>query len=57
MDREGVPLAIRTKRLGHSDAAVTLNCYTEAVSADEQRMVAKLGQVLAPSVLAPTGPM
>lgn len=48
MDREGVPLAVRTKRLGHSDATVTLNYYTEPITEDERRMVEKLGCVLAP---------
>jgi integrase len=48
MDRERVPLAVRTKRLGHSDATVTLDYYTEAVTDDEIRMVEKLGAVLAP---------
>jgi hypothetical protein len=32
MDREGVPLAVRTKRLGHADATVTLNYYTDPVT-------------------------
>lgn len=52
MDREGVPLAVRTKRLGHSDAAVTLRYYTEPVTEDERRMTEKLGKIL-----APIGPM
>lgn len=49
MDRERVPLAVRTKRLGHSDASVTLDYYTEAISDDERQMVNKLGGVLAPN--------
>jgi len=48
MDSEAVPLAVRIKRLGHADAGVTLNCYTEPITEDERRMVEKLGGVLAP---------
>lgn len=46
MDHENVPTAIRTKRLGHSDATVTLNYYTEAITADEDAMVDRLGEAL-----------
>lgn len=48
MDRRGVPLAVRTRRLGHSDARLTLDTYTHAVSEDERRFVAELGRILDP---------
>jgi integrase len=52
MDRQGVPLAIRSRRLGHSNIQVTLNTYTHAISEDERRFVSGLGRILAP--LAPS---
>jgi integrase len=52
MDRQGVPLAVRSRRLGHSDVRLTLNTYTHAISEDERRFVSELGRILAP--LAPS---
>jgi integrase len=49
MDSEAVPLAVRQKRLGHADAATTLNYYTEPITADEKRLVDKLGLMLSPN--------
>jgi len=49
MDRRGVPLAVRTRRLGHSDARLTLDTYTHAVSEDERHFVEELGRILDPN--------
>ena len=48
MDSEAVPLAVRQKRLGHADASTTLNYYTEPITADEKKLVDKLGAMLSP---------
>ncbi len=49
MDRQNVPLAVRQERLGHSDPRLTLDTYTHAVSEDERRFAAHLGQILHPN--------
>jgi integrase len=38
--REGVPVHIVSKRLGHKDASVTLNVYADAIPEDDDRAVA-----------------
>lgn len=35
--REGVPVHIVAKRLGHKDASVTLNVYADAIPDDDTR--------------------
>ena len=47
MDRRAVPLAVRQRRIGHSDIRVTLGSYTHPISADERLFVAQLGQKMA----------
>jgi integrase len=37
--REGVPVHIVAKRLGHKDASVTLDVYADAIPADDDRAV------------------
>jgi len=49
MDRRGVPLAVRTRRLGHSDVRLTLGTYTHAISEDERKFVSELGKILDPN--------
>lgn len=48
MDQWGTPLATRQKRLGHSDATVTLNFYTEALDAADLEVADRFGQLLRP---------
>jgi integrase len=43
----GVPIATISGRLGHRDIATTLNLYTHALPATDQRAAAYLGTVLA----------
>lgn len=49
MDRRGVPLAVRTRRLGHSDVRMTLGTYTHAISEDERKFIGELGRILDPN--------
>ena len=44
----GVPIATISSRLGHRDTATTLNIYTHALPATDQRAAAYLGSLLAP---------
>lgn len=37
--REGVPVHVVAKRLGHKDPSVTLNVYADAISEDDGRAV------------------
>ena len=37
--REGVPVHIVSKRLGHKDPSVTLNVYADAIPKDDDRAV------------------
>ena len=46
MDEWGTPLKTRQKRLGHSDAAVTLEHYTHALDADDLRVADLFGALL-----------
>jgi integrase len=48
MDRLNVPVKVRQDRLGHSDPKMTLNVYTHLASADDQKLAAQLGPLLAP---------
>lgn len=50
----GVPIATISTRLGHSDLSTTLNLYTHAVPATDQRAAAYLGNLLAGN-LSPAG--
>jgi len=43
----GVPIAMISTRLGHRDLSTTLNLYTHAVPATDQRAAAYLGSLLA----------
>jgi integrase len=45
MDRLNVPMKIRQDRLGHIDARTTMG-YTHAVSDDEKRAAAQMGEIL-----------
>jgi integrase len=42
----GVPIATISKRLGHRDVSTTLNIYTHALPATDQRAAAYLGELL-----------
>ncbi len=46
VDRLGTPIKVRQQRLGHSDPRLTLGTYTHAVSEDDQRVAAQLGELL-----------
>ncbi len=48
MDRRGLPMANRMRRMGHSDAATTLR-YTHAISEDERKFISELGRLLDPN--------
>ena len=45
MDGEGVPMATRQNRLGHSDARTTMK-YTHVVSEDGRKIAARFGELL-----------
>ena len=49
MDRLGVPLRVRQRRLGHSDPTLTLSVYTDIASEDDARFVAQLDDILRPN--------
>ena len=49
MDRLGVPLKLRQRRVGHSEGSLTLDVYTHVVSEDDVRFVERLGAILRPS--------
>jgi integrase len=53
MDGEGVPMATRQNRLGHSDARTTMK-YTHVVSEDGRKIAARFGELLTSS---PAGTM
>jgi integrase len=53
MDRLGVPLKVRQKRLGHSDPRLALDVYTHMVNADDLRFAAKKGEMLQSNSIAP----
>jgi len=45
MDGEGVPMATRQNRLGHSDARTTMK-YTHVISEDGRKIAARFGELL-----------
>lgn len=51
MDGEGVPMATRVNRLGHSDVRTTMK-YTHVVSEDGRKIAARFGDLLTTSQLA-----
>ena len=48
MDGEGVPMATRQNRLGHSDARTTMK-YTHVISEDGRKIAARFGELLTSS--------
>lgn len=57
MDGEGVPMATRQNRLGHSDARTTMR-YTHVISEDGRKIAARFGELLTSSptaVMMPAG--
>jgi len=50
MDGEGVPMATRQNRLGHSDARTTMQ-YTHVVSEDGRKIAARFGDLLTSSIV------
>jgi integrase len=48
MDQWGTPLKTRQKRMGHSDAAVTLDHYTEPIAADDLKVADQFGELYRP---------
>jgi integrase len=48
MDGEGVPMATRQNRLGHSDARVTMR-YTHLISEDGRKIADRFGELLTSS--------
>jgi integrase len=56
MDGEGVPMATRQNRLGHSDARTTMK-YTHVISEDGRKIASRFGELLAPSAPVPTMPV
>ncbi|GAB3046452.1 hypothetical protein GCM10027053_00010 [Intrasporangium mesophilum] len=44
--REGVPVHVVAKRLGHKDPSVTLNVYADAIPDDDGRAVAAFARVV-----------
>jgi integrase len=54
LDAEGVPMATRQNRLGHSDSRMTMR-YTHVVSEDGRKIAARLGDLLTsppPAIMA-----
>ncbi|HMK23185.1 MAG TPA: site-specific integrase [Terriglobales bacterium] len=51
MDGEGVPMATRQNRLGHSDPGTTMK-YTHVISEDGRKIAARLGELLTSSLPA-----
>ena len=45
LPREGVPVHVVAKRLGHKDPSITLNVYADAIPDDDDRAVATFGAV------------
>lgn len=45
MDSEGVPMALRQQRLGHSNIATTLGTYTHQATGDSKALTEKLGSL------------
>jgi integrase len=55
IDRQGVPMAVRQTRLGHSDARTTMK-YSHVVSEDGRQFAARLGELLtAPATIVAAG--
>jgi len=50
MDQFGVPIKVRTERLGHSTATMTLDGYTHSIGEDDRRIANELGRILCPLV-------
>jgi len=50
MDKLNVPVKVRQQRLGHTDARITLDTYTHAVTADERQFAGQLGEILCPNL-------
>ena len=50
MDQEGVPMAVRQTRLGHSDARTTMK-YSHVVSEDGKQFASRLGELLVPTTM------
>lgn len=46
LDQMNVPMKVRQQRLGHTNAELTLNTYTHAITSDERKFADKLGEVL-----------
>jgi integrase len=55
MDGEGVPMATRQNRLGHSDARTTMK-YTHLISEDGRKIAARFGELLTCSAALPVMP-
>lgn len=53
MDRIGVPVKLRSQRLGHSDPRITLGVYTHIASEDDVRVAQQLGDILRPNAPNP----
>jgi integrase len=51
LDAEGVPMATRQNRLGHSDARMTMR-YTHVISEDGRKIAARFGELLTSSPTA-----
>jgi integrase len=47
LDQAGAPLKVRQKRLGHSDATLTLNVYTHVVDDDDRHAAVAIEKLLA----------
>lgn len=50
MDQLGAPIKVRTERLGHSTATMTLDRYTHMIGEDDRRIANQLGSILCPLV-------
>jgi integrase len=46
MDILSTPMKVRQQRLGHSDPRLTMNVYTHAASADDEKIAEQLGDLL-----------
>jgi integrase len=49
LDSLGIPLSVRQDRLGHVDAAMTMN-YSHAASADRRSAADRIGAIFCPSL-------
>jgi integrase len=50
LDQVNAPMKIRQKRMGHTDARITLGVYTHTAPIDERRVADEIDALLSPNV-------